>query len=669
MAGLQKVRELTVDTMIPRNFSQNEVDLKTYYFYQGDINSAKFLLNITHEGAEQDLSTATKVQIAFLKPDGKRVFQDCSNVNPTKGKYYVVLNTQSITTVGNVVAQIRITFPDTVVETTKFVFSVAESIMSDEAVESSDEFPAIQKAIEAGEKLEGKDIDGIIAAGAKADAALVEVNKNKDQIGILSQNEKETSRLAQLSMNTLQPSLKKRKTIVTFVSDDGTKEEYTKLKPLFDAKGVRATLAIVPTLIDTTGYLTLTQLKEMHQQGYDIASHTYNHYVMTKDSDEATIRSELKLSIEKLKEWGFPVESIVYPQGGWNEYTLKIGNEFYLNGVLAGTSKLNYPPINTYQINRVALGSYFDPANEGFSTTNTLEYYKYKVDKAITENAWLVFMLHPGAYNGNHDATQQQYLSDTIDYIKSKGVEILTLKDAYRRYSNPIDIVDYTPSKTNKKKFRVGADGTVDFTDQELIITKTKADMNVYVNDTTGDDANGDGSQTKPFKTPNKAMTSIPKYIEHIVNVYIEGDYTSQDLSVSGFVGSGTITVQGNVNKQNIRSINIRSCMPFINVKNFITHGKTDVRDCLNVDVENIDDSDTSSRVGIIYYRSNGRVVNSNISNKSVAIQSEYGTILSNTNAGANNTQALYANWGGKIIKYGAIPAGTQNGSNGGTII
>lgn len=189
MAGLQKVRELTVDTMIPRNFSQNEVDLKTYYFYQGDINSAKFLLNITHEGAEQDLSTATKVQIAFLKPDGKRVFQDCSNVNPTKGKYYVVLNTQSITTVGNVVAQIRITFPDTVVETTKFVFSVAESIMSDEAVESSDEFPAIQKAIEAGEKLEGKDIDGIIAAGAKADAALVEVNKNKDQIGILSQIE------------------------------------------------------------------------------------------------------------------------------------------------------------------------------------------------------------------------------------------------------------------------------------------------------------------------------------------------------------------------------------------------------------------------------------------------------------------------------------------------
>ena len=174
--------------MIPRNFSQNEADLKTYYFYQGDINSAKFLLNITHEGAEQDLSTATKVQIAFLKPDGKRVFQDCSNVNPTKGKYYVVLNTQSITTVGNVVAQIRITFPDTVVETTKFVFSVEESIMSDGAVESSDEFPAIQKAIEAGEKLSGVDIPALVASKETAEQAKVAAEQNSAQIGILSQN-------------------------------------------------------------------------------------------------------------------------------------------------------------------------------------------------------------------------------------------------------------------------------------------------------------------------------------------------------------------------------------------------------------------------------------------------------------------------------------------------
>ncbi|MDT3494890.1 phage baseplate upper protein [Bacillus toyonensis] len=167
LAVIQKMQEITVDTVL-----QGVTDLRKYHFYQGDVNGVKFLLNITHEGAEKDLSTATKVQIAFLKPDGTRVFQDCSNVNQTKGKYYVVLNTQSITAVGNVVAQIRITFPDSVIETTKFVFWVSESVMSEGALQSTNDFPAIQQLIEAGKKFEGKDINAIIAAGAKADAAL-----------------------------------------------------------------------------------------------------------------------------------------------------------------------------------------------------------------------------------------------------------------------------------------------------------------------------------------------------------------------------------------------------------------------------------------------------------------------------------------------------------------
>jgi hypothetical protein len=44
--------------------------------------------------------------------------------------------------------------------------------MSDDAMKSTNEFPVIQKAIEAGKKLEGVDIDGIIAAGELAKGAL-----------------------------------------------------------------------------------------------------------------------------------------------------------------------------------------------------------------------------------------------------------------------------------------------------------------------------------------------------------------------------------------------------------------------------------------------------------------------------------------------------------------
>ncbi|QWG87407.1 DUF2479 domain-containing protein (plasmid) [Bacillus mycoides] len=156
-----------------KDFATKEEELKVMRFYQNDLNSAKLLINVTHDKVVTDFSTATKVQVAFQKPDGKRVFQDVQNVNQMQGKYYVVLSTQTLIAYGNVVAQLRLTFPNNkVIETCKFVFAVDESIMSDNAMESTNEFPVIQKAIEAGKKLEGVDIDGIIAAGSKADAAL-----------------------------------------------------------------------------------------------------------------------------------------------------------------------------------------------------------------------------------------------------------------------------------------------------------------------------------------------------------------------------------------------------------------------------------------------------------------------------------------------------------------
>lgn len=173
LGEILKIREITIDTMQHKEFNVKEEELKLIRFYQNDLNSAKLLINVTHDKVVTDFSSATSVQIAFLKPDCKRVFQDVQNVNQMQGKYYVVLSTQTLITYGNVIAQLRFTFPNNkVIETCKFAFTVDESIMSDEAMKSTNEFPVIQKAIEAGKKLEGVDIDGIIAAGAKADAAL-----------------------------------------------------------------------------------------------------------------------------------------------------------------------------------------------------------------------------------------------------------------------------------------------------------------------------------------------------------------------------------------------------------------------------------------------------------------------------------------------------------------
>ncbi|MFA2857640.1 BppU family phage baseplate upper protein [Bacillus paranthracis] len=142
-------------------------------FSQNDRNSAKLLVTITNKGAELDLSQAKSVRMSFKKPDGTYVFQeDCQPINALKGKYQILLKTQTLAVVGNVIAQIHIEEEDRTIDTQKFFFVVNDSLSGNKAVESTNEFPVIQKAIEAGKKLEGVDINGIIAAGVKADAAL-----------------------------------------------------------------------------------------------------------------------------------------------------------------------------------------------------------------------------------------------------------------------------------------------------------------------------------------------------------------------------------------------------------------------------------------------------------------------------------------------------------------
>nr|WP_254918726.1 BppU family phage baseplate upper protein [Bacillus cereus] len=177
-----KTYEVTVDTMRDSSVSQ------AMRYSQNDLKSAKILITVNHNGNEEDFSEATAVRVSFEKGDKKIVYQDCQPINALKGKYQVLLTTQTLTSVGIVTANVHIYFPnDKKIETGSFTFEVVESKMSDEVIQSTDAFPVIHKAIEAGEKLEGVDITALIASKETAEAALQEVNKNKERLGILQQ--------------------------------------------------------------------------------------------------------------------------------------------------------------------------------------------------------------------------------------------------------------------------------------------------------------------------------------------------------------------------------------------------------------------------------------------------------------------------------------------------
>nr|WP_257127208.1 phage baseplate upper protein [Bacillus cereus] len=175
-----KTYEVTVDTMKDSSVSQ------AMRYSQNDLKSAKILITVNHNGKEEDFSEATAVRVSFEKGDKKIVYQDCQPINVLKGKYQVLLTTQTLTSVGIVTANVHIYFPnDKKIETGSFTFEVVESKMSDEVIQSTDAFPAIHKAIEAGEQLKDIDIQALIASKTTAEAVNKKADKNAVQIGDL----------------------------------------------------------------------------------------------------------------------------------------------------------------------------------------------------------------------------------------------------------------------------------------------------------------------------------------------------------------------------------------------------------------------------------------------------------------------------------------------------
>ncbi|WP_244159100.1 BppU family phage baseplate upper protein [Bacillus proteolyticus] len=165
------------DSIVPQNMR----------YSQNDLNSAKILINVNHNGNEEDFSDATAVRVSFEKSDKKIVYQDCQPINALKGKYQTLLTTQSLTSVGFVTANVHIYFPNgKKVETRSFTFEVVESKMSDGVIESTNEFGVMQKWVEAAEVLKDVEIPPLIESKITAEKALAKSNELGNQFGILS---------------------------------------------------------------------------------------------------------------------------------------------------------------------------------------------------------------------------------------------------------------------------------------------------------------------------------------------------------------------------------------------------------------------------------------------------------------------------------------------------
>ena len=107
---------------------------------------------------------------------------------------------------------------------------------------------------------------------------------------------------------------------ITF--DDGAASDYAVAFPILRELGLRATFFVVPTLIETAGYVTWAQLREMVAAGMEVGSHSLTHpFVNTLD--RAGLVREFGESKQILEQrLGMAVRSASLPRG-WEPPALR----------------------------------------------------------------------------------------------------------------------------------------------------------------------------------------------------------------------------------------------------------------------------------------------------------------------------------------------------------
>jgi len=116
--------------------------------------------------------------------------------------------------------------------------------------------------------------------------------------------------------------------------DDGYDVQYDVAKELAN-RGIKATFFVITGRLDTSGYLTSDQVKEMAEMGHEIAGHSKTHPDLTGLTDEECL-SEIKHSKSYLEGLGLKVKGFSYPHGYYASREINYCKRFYEYARTAG---------------------------------------------------------------------------------------------------------------------------------------------------------------------------------------------------------------------------------------------------------------------------------------------------------------------------------------------
>jgi peptidoglycan/xylan/chitin deacetylase (PgdA/CDA1 family) len=140
---------------------------------------------------------------------------------------------------------------------------------------------------------------------------------------------------------------------ITF--DDGCETDLLCAGPLLKELGFGATFYITLGFLGKPGYLSETQVRELHRLGFEVGCHSQTHPYLT-DIDDHRLRDETAGAKQRLEQIiGAEVEHFSCPGGRWDHRVLEGVKRAGFRTMTTSRTGINYSETDSFQLKRVAM--------------------------------------------------------------------------------------------------------------------------------------------------------------------------------------------------------------------------------------------------------------------------------------------------------------------------
>lgn len=216
--------------------------------------------------------------------------------------------------------------------------------------------------------------------------------------------------------------------MVSITFDDSWISQYTNALPILEKAGMKGTFYITtePLIERWDEFMNPTQVKDIANRGHEIGGHTVTHPHLPELSD-ADITKEVTDSKKYLETLvGRSVTALAYPFGEFNSTVknlIKSAGYTTARGVQGET--LNIATTDKYNLQSPCLLK-----TTPFSTV------KKAIDNAKSKKQWYILCFHEIKNNGTEYSVSVAQFQKIIDYIKSSGIKVVTVKEGSAMMTN-----------------------------------------------------------------------------------------------------------------------------------------------------------------------------------------------------------------------------------------